>query len=33
LIQLVHGFLGKYPDLFDWIKRFIGFKDGMIGGK
>lgn len=29
LIQLVHGFLGKHTDLFDWFKRFVGFRDGM----
>jgi paired amphipathic helix protein Sin3a len=29
LIQLVYGFLGKYPDLFEWFKRIVGLKDGL----
>ena len=29
LVHLVSGFLGKVPDLLEWFKRFIGYKDPM----
>ena len=31
LVQLVHGFIGRYPDLYDWFKRFVGYKDQLSG--
>jgi len=27
LVQLVQNFLGKTPELFDWFKRFVGYKE------
>ncbi|ESO95141.1 hypothetical protein LOTGIDRAFT_232221 [Lottia gigantea] len=27
LVQLVHTFLGKYPELFKWFKDFLGYKE------
>lgn len=27
LVQLASNFLGKYPELFQWFKEFLGYKD------
>jgi len=32
LVQLVHPFLIKFPDLLKWFKDFVGFRDPSMGG-
>nr|2LD7_B Chain B, Paired amphipathic helix protein Sin3a [Mus musculus] len=27
LVQLVSPFLGKFPELFNWFKNFLGYKE------
>lgn len=31
LVQLVQPFLMKFPELFSWFKRFLGYKEGQTG--
>lgn len=29
LVNLVHGFIGGVPELFNWFKKYVGYKDGL----
>ncbi|XP_069994313.1 paired amphipathic helix protein Sin3a isoform X4 [Penaeus vannamei] len=31
LVQLVHPFLAKFPDLLKWFKDFVGYREGALG--
>ncbi|XP_063866236.1 paired amphipathic helix protein Sin3a-like isoform X2 [Scylla paramamosain] len=31
LVQLVHPFLTKFPDLLKWFKEFVGYREGSMG--
>ncbi|XP_066964791.1 paired amphipathic helix protein Sin3a isoform X2 [Macrobrachium rosenbergii] len=31
LVQLVHPFLAKFPDLLKWFKDFVGYREGAAG--
>ncbi|KAK4299818.1 hypothetical protein Pmani_027930 [Petrolisthes manimaculis] len=31
LVQLVHPFLAKFPDLLKWFKEFVGYREGALG--
>ncbi|XP_069172117.1 paired amphipathic helix protein Sin3a isoform X6 [Procambarus clarkii] len=31
LVQLIHPFLAKFPDLIKWFKEFVGYREGALG--